>query len=92
MPAQDLGKASGRAEHAAALRRASFGVAIVTAVFAATGHLGTAAGLVAGFRPGLAASAGMSAIGVLAALAAGSPAAARTPAAPEAQALAPARR
>ncbi len=91
VPAQDLGKASG-VQNTLQRFGSVVGVAIVTAVFGASGHLGTAAGLVAGFRPGLAAAAGMSAVGVLAALAASSPAAARTQAAPEARALAPARR
>jgi MFS family permease len=46
-----------------------FGVAIVAAVFSASGHLGSAAGTVAGVRPALATAAGMSLMGALSALA-----------------------
>jgi EmrB/QacA subfamily drug resistance transporter len=63
----DTGKASGTNS---TLQRfgGAFGVAIVTAVFTAHGHLGTAAGYDAGFRPALAAAAALSLGGVLAAL------------------------
>jgi hypothetical protein len=46
-----------------------FGVAVVTAVFTATGHLGTPEQVAAGFRPGLAVAAGLSVLGAIAALA-----------------------
>ena len=46
-----------------------FGVALVTAVFAANGHLGYAASVAAGFRPALAVSAGLSLAGAASALA-----------------------
>jgi MFS family permease len=46
-----------------------FGVAIVAAVFSASGHLGSAASTVAGVRPALATAAGMSLMGALSALA-----------------------
>jgi EmrB/QacA subfamily drug resistance transporter len=64
----DLGKASGVNS---TLQRfgAAFGVAIITAVFTAQGHIGTAASYDAGFRPALAAAAALSLAGALAALA-----------------------
>jgi hypothetical protein len=46
-----------------------FGVAVVTAVFTATGHLGTPDQVAAGFRPALAVSAGLSVFGAATALA-----------------------
>ena len=46
-----------------------FGVAVVTAVFTATGHLGTPEQVAAGFRPGLAVAAGLSVLGAATALA-----------------------
>jgi len=46
-----------------------FGVAVVTAVFTATGHLGAPAQVAAGFRPALAVSAGLSVLGAVTALA-----------------------
>jgi predicted phage tail protein len=46
-----------------------FGVAVVTAVFIATGHLGSPAAVAAGFRPALAVSAGLSVLGAATALA-----------------------
>jgi hypothetical protein len=46
-------------------------VAIVTAVFSASGGLGSASGVIAGVRPALTTSAGLSLLGALAALAAG---------------------
>ena len=46
-----------------------FGVAIVAAVFSASGHLGSASGTIAGVRPALATAAGMSLVGALSALA-----------------------
>jgi hypothetical protein len=55
-----------------------FGVAVVTAVFAATGHLGTPEQVAAGFRPGLAVAAGLSVLGAATALAVGRRRSART--------------
>lgn len=68
VPPADIGTASGVQT---TLQRfgAVFGVAIVTAVFSASGHLGSAAGVISGVRPGLAASAGLSLAGAVAALA-----------------------
>ncbi len=70
VPAADLGTASGVLN---TLQRfgAVFGVAIVAAVFSASGHLGSAAGVFAGVRPALATSAGLSLLGAFAALAGG---------------------
>jgi EmrB/QacA subfamily drug resistance transporter len=64
----DLGKASGVNS---TLQRfgAAFGVAIITAVFTAQGHIGTASSYDAGFRPALAAAAALSLAGAFAALA-----------------------
>jgi EmrB/QacA subfamily drug resistance transporter len=71
VPPADMGKASGVQS---TLQRfgAVFGVAIVAAVFSANGHLGSPATVVSGFRPALAAAAGLSVAGALAALGAGS--------------------
>jgi len=46
-----------------------FGVAIIAAVFSASGHLGSATGMVDGVRPALATAAGLSLLGGLSALA-----------------------
>ena len=64
----DMGKASGANS---TLQRFGgvFGLAIATAVFAANGHLGTAAGFTAGFRPALAVCAAFSVLGAFTALA-----------------------
>jgi EmrB/QacA subfamily drug resistance transporter len=64
---QDIGKASGTNS---TLQRfgGAFGVAVVTAVFTAHGHLGTAASYDAGFRPALMAAAALSLAGAAAAL------------------------
>jgi len=64
----DMGKASGVNS---TLQRFGgvFGIAIATAVFAANGHLGTAASFDAGFRPALAVSAALSILGAMCALA-----------------------
>jgi len=64
----DMGKASGVNN---TLQRfgGAFGVAMVSAVFAANGHLGSPAAVTAGFRPALAVSAALSALGGLTALA-----------------------
>jgi MFS family permease len=68
VPPRDIGKASGVSN---TLQRFGgvFGVAVVTAVFAANGHLGSPASVTAGFQPALAASAGLSILGAIAALA-----------------------
>jgi len=70
VPLADIGTASGVQT---TLQRfgAVFGVAIITAVFAASGHLGSAAGVISGVRPALTAAAGLSLAGALAALAVG---------------------
>jgi EmrB/QacA subfamily drug resistance transporter len=64
VPAADLGTASGVNN---TLQRLGgvFAVAAVSAVFAHTGHLGGPAGVIAGFRPALALSAGLSLLGTL---------------------------
>ncbi len=63
----DIGKASGAVS---TLQRfgGAFGIAIVTAVFSAHGHLGSAGAYDAGFRPALAAAAGFSLLGAATAL------------------------
>ena len=65
---QDIGKASGVINM---LQRfgAAFAIAIVAAVFAANGHLGSAVSVSAGFRPATAVVASMSVLGALLALA-----------------------
>jgi hypothetical protein len=62
-----MGKASGVQS---TLQRfgAVFGVAIVAAVFSASGHLGSPVAVISGFRPALAAAAGLSVAGALTAL------------------------
>ena len=69
VPAADMGTASG-VQNTLQRFGAVFGVAIVTAVFSASGHLGSAAGVISGIRPALGASAGLSLLGAFAALAA----------------------
>ena len=70
VPPADLGTASGVQS---TLQRfgAVFGVAIVTAVFSASGHLGSAPGVIAGVQPALGAAAGLSLVGALTGLAVG---------------------
>jgi EmrB/QacA subfamily drug resistance transporter len=65
---RDIGKASGASS---TLQRVggAFGVAVTAAVFAAHGHLGTAASFDAGFRPALAVAACLSLVGATSALA-----------------------
>jgi EmrB/QacA subfamily drug resistance transporter len=65
---RDIGRASGASS---TLQRVggAFGVAVTAAVFAAHGHLGTAASFDAGFRPALAVAAGLSLLGAVSALA-----------------------
>jgi len=70
VPPADMGKASG-VQNTLQRFGAVFGVAIVAAVFSANGHLGSPATLISGFRPALAAAAGLSAVGALTALGAG---------------------
>jgi EmrB/QacA subfamily drug resistance transporter len=70
VPPADMGRASG-VQNTLQRFGSVFGVAIVAAVFSANGHLGSPATLVSGFRPALAAAAGMSVAGALTALAAG---------------------
>jgi EmrB/QacA subfamily drug resistance transporter len=70
VPPADIGTASG-VQNTLQRFGAVFGVAIVTAVFSASGHLGSAAGVIGGVRPALGASAGLSLLGAFAALAAG---------------------
>ncbi len=64
---RDMGKAAGANS---TLQRfgGALGIAIVTAVFAATGHLGTQARFDAGFRPALAVAGGLSLVGAMTAL------------------------
>jgi MFS family permease len=66
----EMGKASGANS---TLQRfgGAFGIAAATAVFAANGHLGTAAAFTAGFRPALALAAGLSIVGAITAVAVG---------------------
>jgi EmrB/QacA subfamily drug resistance transporter len=68
---RDMGKAAGANS---TLQRfgGAFGIAVATAVFAANGHLGTAASFTAGFRPALVVAAGFSLLGAITALGAGS--------------------
>jgi MFS family permease len=70
VPPADLGKASGIN---GTLQRfgSAFGVAIATAVFTGSGHLGTPASFTSGLRPALVAAAALSFAGVLTALAVG---------------------
>ena len=70
VPPADLGTASGVQS---TLQRfgAVFGVAIVSAIFSASGHLGSVPSVISGVRPALAASAGLSLLGALTALAVG---------------------
>jgi MFS family permease len=85
----DMGTASGLQN---TLQRfgAVFGVAIVSAIFSASGHLGSAAGVISGIRPALAASAGLSLLGALTALAVGRRRERSAAGAPTEPALAPA--
>jgi MFS family permease len=66
----EMGKASGANS---TLQRfgGAFGIAAATAVFAANGHLGTAAAFTSGFRPALALAAGLSIVGAITAVAVG---------------------
>ena len=70
VPPGDVNRASGVTN---TLQRfgAAFGIALVTAVFAANGHLGSAASVTAGYRPAMAVSAAISLAGAAAAVAMG---------------------
>jgi len=60
---------------------AAFGIALVSAIFAAYGHLGTAASFTAGYRPAMLGAAGLSLLGAVAAVAIGRRQASGSPAA-----------
>ena len=70
VPPAEIGTASG-VQNTLQRFGAVFGVAIVTAVFAASGYLGSASGVLAGVRPAMAAAAGLSLAGAVAGLAVG---------------------
>ncbi len=70
VPPAEIGTASG-VQNTLQRFGAVFGVAIVTAVFAASGYLGSATGVLAGVRPAMAAAAGLSLAGAVAGLAVG---------------------
>ena len=74
---QDVGRASG-VNNTMQRFGSAFGIAIVTAVFTANGHLGSVAAFTAGYRPAMVVSAGISLLGAAAAVAIGR----RRPAAP----------
>jgi MFS family permease len=65
---REMGKASG-INYMAQRLGGVFAIAISTAVFAAHGHLGTPASVTAGFKPALAACAGLAVLATLSALA-----------------------
>ena len=64
---QDMGKASG-INYMAQRFGAVFAIAIGSAVFSANGHLGTAAGVTAGFKPALWACAAFAALAAVTAM------------------------
>jgi EmrB/QacA subfamily drug resistance transporter len=68
--AEDVGRASGVSN---TMQRfgGAFGIALVSAVFAGSGHLGTAASFTAGYRPAMLGAAVLSLLGALAAVAIG---------------------
>jgi EmrB/QacA subfamily drug resistance transporter len=70
VPASDVGRASGVSN---TMQRfgGAFGVAVVTAVFAAHGHFGSAASFTSGYRPAMVVSALISLAGAVAAVAVG---------------------
>jgi len=70
VPPGDVGRASGVNN---TLQRfgAAFGIALVSAVFAANGHFGSAASFTSGYRPAMVVSAGISLLGAAAAAAIG---------------------
>jgi len=67
---RDVGRASG-VNNTMQRFGATFGIALVTAVFAANGHLGSVASFTAGYRPAMAVSAGISLLGAAAAVTVG---------------------
>ena len=70
VPPSDVGRASGVGNTTQRFG-AAFGIALVTAVFAANGHLGSVASFSAGYRPAMFVSAGISLLGAAAAVAIG---------------------
>jgi MFS family permease len=66
----DVGRASG-VNNTMQRFGGAFGIALVSAVFAGNGHLGTAASFTAGYRPAMLGAAGLSLLGALAAVAIG---------------------
>jgi sugar phosphate permease len=66
----DVGRASG-ASNTTQRFGGAFGIALVSAVFAAHGHLGTSASFTAGYRPAMLGAAGLSLLGAVAAVAIG---------------------
>ena len=68
VPPADIGKASG-ANQTLRFFGTVFAVAIAGTVFSASGHLGSAAAFVAGFRPAMAVSVALSLLGSASALA-----------------------
>jgi EmrB/QacA subfamily drug resistance transporter len=79
VPPGDVGRASGVVN---TMQRfgAAFGIALVTAVFAANGHLGSVSSFTAGYRPAMGVSAAISLLGAAAAVAIGRRQAAPVPA------------
>jgi EmrB/QacA subfamily drug resistance transporter len=70
VPPGDVGRASG-VSNTTQRFGAAFGIALVTAVFAANGHLGSVASFTSGYRPAMVVSAGISLLGAVAAIAIG---------------------
>ena len=72
VPPGDVGRASGVSN---TMQRfgAAFGIAVVTAVFAAHGHFGSVASFTAGYRPAMVVSAVISLLGAIAAIAVARP-------------------
>lgn len=70
VPSADVGRASG-VSNTTQRFGAAFGIAIVTAVFSASGHFGSAASFTAGYRPAMLVSAVISLAGAAAAVAVG---------------------
>ena len=70
VPPGDVGRASG-VNNTMQRFGAAFGIALVSAVFAANGHFGSAASFTSGYRPAMVVSAGISLLGAAAAVAIG---------------------
>lgn len=70
VPRADMGTASG-VQNTLQRFGTVFAVAVVSAVFGAAGHLGSAASVISGVRPAIAVSAGLSVLGAVAALGVG---------------------